>query len=363
MRCLLLAPALLLAAPAVAQQADPSWVGVWEGRVGRFPVRLCLDSWGDDVPGRGSYYYLSQLEPISLSDAGDTMWIERAPGSDKEAEWFFEQVIGDAARGLWRQGSRELRFELKRVPWSEGDWGGACSSAAYIDPRLSGGDVAEKPATLDGWEYAEHSFKPPAHLLEDVTVVTFTYPESRPGDAAINAALGTHLPRGGIGDDVYDCMAGAISSLGVDGFFELAVAPAMVSPEFIATEETSGSFCGGAHPNYYTVAHTYDRRSGEELDLFDWLGEPRSDGEDRLAEGLRELIVARWPADAEADCRDLAVDADYWSLGLARDGLVFRPDFPHVATACEEAITVEWDALAPFLDSDGRAGLARLRGG
>ena len=56
----------LLATPAAAQDA-PAWAGAWEGRVGTFPVRLCIDSWGDQ-PARGAYYYLSQLEPIALSE-------------------------------------------------------------------------------------------------------------------------------------------------------------------------------------------------------------------------------------------------------------------------------------------------------
>ena len=38
-----LAPLLaVLATPAAAQEA-PAWVGLWEGRVGTDPVKLCID--------------------------------------------------------------------------------------------------------------------------------------------------------------------------------------------------------------------------------------------------------------------------------------------------------------------------------
>ncbi len=82
-----------------------------------------------------------------------------------------------------------------------------------------------------------------------------------------------------------------------------------------------------------------------------------------LSDRLHALVLARWPADADQECRELAAENEYWSLGLARDGLVFRPDFPHAMTPCEEPVTVGWQALAPFLDAEGRAGLARLREG
>jgi hypothetical protein len=358
-RWLALLGALLLAAPAAAQD-KPAWVGVWQGKVGKYPVRLCIE--GDDIPGRGSYYYLSRLEPISLSEEdGEGGWIERA--AETEARWEFAEQTGQRLKGTWRQGKRSLPFDLKPIAWTKGDWGGPCSAAAFVEPLMAGGSVAEKPAEFEGQSYAEQSYVPPKHFADDdVSIDTFTFAETKPGDAAINAKLRAALPQGTSGDDLYGCMAGALSSLGLDGFFDHSLKPTLFSDAFIVAEDSSGNFCGGAHPNYYTFDRTFDRRTGEEIDLFDWIGEARIDGGDStLDPRLRALVVARWPTDAEADCRELAATTEYWSLGLAREGLVFRPDFPHVATACEEPVTVEWTALAPFLDKDGRAGLARLR--
>lgn len=352
--------ALLAATPAAAQDA-PAWVGVWEGKVGTFPVRLCIDGSGDG-PARGAYYYLSQLEPISLSEEdGEGGWIEHG-SSDPDALWAFAEQTGTRLRGTWRRGSRSLPFDLTPVAWTEGEWGGSCSSAAFLEPRLGRGRVVSEPAELAGWRYTRQSYQPAAHFIDEVAVETFTFTPERPGDHVIATWLASHLPHGTMADDFIECIGGAISSVGADGFFNQTLTPTLVSRDFVAVEESSGTFCGGAHPNYYTVTHTFDRLTGRELDLFDWIGEARIDGEDStLAEPLRALVVARWPADAEEDCRELAEDTEYWSLGLARDGLVFRPDFPHVATACEEPVTVEWSALAPFLDKEGEEGLARLR--
>ena len=363
-RPLLVVLALASAVPAAAQEADPAWVGVWEGRVGTLPVRVCLDSWGEDIPGRGSYYYRSRLEPLSLSDAGDGMWIERASGSDAEAEWFIEQITDEAMRGLWRQGGRELRFELEPVAWHEGEWGGACASPEFMQPRLRAPELAAQSATLEGWRYSRRTYRPPAHFRDEVAIESFTFAPERPGDRAIIAYLDGQLPKGAADDAFAECIAGAVSAVGTDGYFERTVVPAMAAREFLAVDEISSNYCGGAHPNHYTVPRTFDRRDGHEVDLFDWIGAPRGeDGESAIPERLRELVVARWPTDSAADCGELAAGSDYWYLGLAREGLVFTPDMPHVATPCEEAVTVEWTALKPFLDAEGRAGLARLRGG
>src|SRR5687768_12550730 len=118
MRRLLPALTVLAAAPLSAQET-PLWVGVWEGRIGVYPVNLCIDAWGEG-PARGSYYYLSQLEPIALTEQdGEGGWIEIAPGGDAGALWEFAEQTGERLRGTWRQGRNSLPFELEPVPWTE----------------------------------------------------------------------------------------------------------------------------------------------------------------------------------------------------------------------------------------------------
>jgi hypothetical protein len=351
-----------LTAPAAAQE-PPEWVGVWEGRVGTYPVRLCVDAW-DGERARGSYYYRSQLEPIQLSDDDENGgWIESS--GDQEAHWRFTERGRQHLRGTWRQGAHSLRFDLQPVAWSEGEWGGPCSAAVFIDPLLAGGHV-ESEEVIGGDDapasYERLTYIPPAHLADDVAITTFTFPPQQPGDPAINAALRAALPGGAAGDDLFACMGGALSALGFDGSFDRSLTPVLTSDAFLVVDESDADFCGGAHPNYWTALRTFDRQSGVEVDLFDWVGAARVEGEAAtLAPKLRALAMAHWPSDAEAECREYAADNEYWSIGLARDGLVFQPDLPHVATACEERVTVEWDALAPFLDAEGKAGLQRLR--
>jgi hypothetical protein len=375
--------ALLFAVPAVAQDR-PEWVGVWDGRVGNLPVRLCIDAWAGS-PARGSYYYLSQLEPISLTDYdSEGGWTEQAAGSDATAEWDFAERSAKALRGTWRQGRRSLPFALTPLAWSEGDWGGPCSSAAFLAPRVGGGTVLSSQAELAGWRYTTKKYRPAARFADDVTIESFGFPAVEPGDAAINTALAAHLPREEVDDAFLQCLAGSIASLGYDGGFEEVVRPVWVTPAFLVAMESSSTFCGGAHPNHFYAYLTFDRQGGEAIDLFGWLGETAVEhhlGEqgieayDTVRPALRDLILARDPVDdfstsegfeAEPypeDCRDLAFEQEFWTLGLSRSGMLFVPSMPHVAAACAETFTVPWDDLAPFLNGEGRAGLERLRGG
>jgi hypothetical protein len=56
-------------------------------------------------------------------------------------------------------------------------------------------------------------------------------------------------------------------------------------------------------------------------------------------------------------------EQQYWRLELREQGIAFTPDLPRVVMACGDTTLLTWQALAPFLEAEGQAGLARLRGG
>ena len=196
----------------------------------------------------------------------------------------------------------------------------------------------------------------------DVAIASFSFIAEQPGDAAINHRLAGYLPEGRTDDSFVDCVGGAISSLGTDGFFEQALAPRMVSRPFLTVELAESTFCGGAHPNHGVAHLTLDRQTGAPVDLHDWVGPPADEyGNAQLLKPLRAAILARWP-DQRDECREYVVEALYWDMELARAGLSFTPMLPHVASPCEEAVMVSWTDVEPFLDEQGLAELARLRG-
>jgi hypothetical protein len=361
-----LASALGSIVPAQAQER-PAWFGLWEGHVGRNQVRACFDSW-DDSSGRGSYYYLRYLEPIALRQDAGERWEEWVPGGEAGAEWHFSELSGTRLRGTWRQGARSLPFALAPVAWDADEAESPCASAAFLQPRLAGGRVvteaaASGPLAPRSFPLTRHVYRPPPHLADDVSLQTFTIVEQQSGDRRINQALRSAMPDAGGSGELAECLGMSIASLGIDGAVERTIEPLMLTGSFLSATIATSSFCGGAHPSHWSSFLSFDRTTGEDLDLFDWIGEARLDGEDSsLPETLRTAVVARWTnAENVPECRQLFEGAEYWALGLDYAGLLFRPDFPHVATACEETVLLEWEALAPFLDDEGRANLARLR--
>ena len=372
---------LLVAAPA--EPDKPAWVGVWEGNVGSYPVRLCMDQWGDG-PGRGAYYYLSTLEPLSLSEQdGEGGWIEHGP-DDPDALWSFTEQTGERLRGTWRKGARSLPFELKPVTWTKGEWDGPCDSAAFFEPRLAPGTITSEPDEIGGWRFTRQSYLPPRQFKDEVTVESFTFTPEQPGDRAILGRLAAHLPRGTMEDDATECIAGAVASVGADGYFGEFLVPAEVGRTYLTVRENSDTYCGGAHPNAFYQFMTFDRQSGQEIDLAEWLNdaarehhpaENELESYDTLLPAFRKLIVKHEPqegfpeADSEEEpgpldeeCRQVSEDTEFWTFGFRREGMMFVPSVPHVATPCMGTFTVPWSELAPYLSAEGRAGLARLRG-
>jgi hypothetical protein len=380
MRRWLAALLALFAVPATAQDA-PAWVGVWEGRVGTYPVRLCIDVWGDQ-PARGAYYYLSQFEPIAITEeGGEGGWIERAPDGEQQALWEFAQQDGRQLRGTWRQGRRRLPFELTPIAWITANEDGPCGSDRFLAPRAAGGEVLSKPAEFDGWRYTALTYRPPAHFADELFLESFAFAPERPGDAAILAALAKEMPDASRPAPYLRCMGDSIAVNGRDGYYSNALKPLLVSPDWLAAHESYDVYCGGAHPSHGFFHRTFDRQSGEEVELARWLGETAiehktyegdEDGYDLVRPALRELILAHGVSDDgpltaedesyEAECREAASDQEFWTFGLSRVGMLFVPSLPHVIAACQATYTVPWPELESFLNEAGRAGLARLLG-
>ncbi|MFN4113870.1 MAG: hypothetical protein ACK4GD_08015 [Sphingomonadaceae bacterium] len=364
----LLVMAALLVPTAAQATEDAAWAGVYEGTIGRYPVTVCLQSWGDGS-AIGAYYYHSQLKPIRLSGSGDSSrWIEAREGESWGAQsgprWTLQGLGSDEVTGTWRDGRRRLPISLKGVLDGGADHDLPCSSAAFMARRVVPAAFDRTEDGVAGFAFTRLAYKPPAHF-SDIAITGFTFAPSRPGDAPIVQALAAALPRGVVEDEFVQCVAGSLGSLGIDGSWEQSIAPAFVDDSFLAVETAVGAFCGGAHPNFWSFQTVYDRSSGEEVKLASWLG-AAAWGESEydltpVSQELRELALKHWPEDSDAECRDAAREQDFWRFGLSADGFNLTPDFPHVLTACEETATVPWPEIEPYLSDEGKAARARMR--
>ena len=263
--------AALFAAPVHAQEGPQHpWAGVWQGTIGSLPVRVCLSS-RDGKLGTGSYYYVASLVPLRLQPNGETGTLSESKtvGDDESARWQLAMAGTARLSGQWRQLTRTLPVSLSRVPFTAND-DGPCASDAFLAPRIQSVGVASSAVTAKGIGYDRLVYIV-GKAFATVAMESFALAEALPGDRAINAALRLN-PATPDGDgDFLSCMRQSLSMAGVDGDYAVNLGPAMIAREFVSASVSVDWYCGGAHPDGSTRHRTFDRRSGEEVDLTSWL--------------------------------------------------------------------------------------------
>ena len=371
----------LLALPALAQgNGDDPLRGVWQGTIGTMPVTACFN--GDD--DRGVYYYDRHKKLIRLANE-DGFLFESIGSNDPSGDgWRLSNLQGDSVRGEWQGGDRSLPISLTRRQWSASNQhDGPCQSAAFNDPRLSGGSIGEERASLNGHGYTILRYTPPAHFDPDyVNMITFALDPTSDEDEQINYLLTHDLSRSSLMGEAASCIARNIAVHGEDGDYSRQSAPELLTDRWLGVLVHSSSDCGGAHPSYSISRRVFDRRYGKEVELADWLNARALDrptlSEDAdvsviasVGEEFLSLLLAEVaePTDASADqrrdyddCINVLRATKYWDLGLAADGsgMALIPYVPHVATPCAQTVTMSWAKLQPFLSLEGRAVMLSL---
>lgn len=360
--------ALLVGCVSAASAQTAQWPeGVWRGTIGTLPVQVCLERDGLDQL-RGSYFYMKHLRPIALEHASDVR-LKEAGG----AAWALTKGESGALNGTWRAHKRTLALRLVPQPWTAREvWDSPCGSAAFIAPRLRPVTVsrhAPTEPTATPYDEVRYNVGP---AFDSVDIVSFALPDTLPGDRAINAAAMLDPLKASSIADFAECMAGNLSSMGIDGDFSLRLTPTAVRGDFLSVAVTQSTYCGGAHPSSSISYRTFDRRSGAELAIRDWLGEAaivtgdaEDDGAVQLSSTLRTLALARYPRrdDEDADeCASVIADAEFWTVALTSAGLSFEPSLPHVAQACADSAVVPFEQLGPYLSVEGMAGMTRIAG-
>lgn len=361
--------AMLLAMAIVSQPAAaadaPSLAGVWDGTIGKLPVRVCFNE--HDYGMTGGYYYRSHLLAIALQqpDKGKPTFTEGVGEPDASTpRWSIAPVGGDRLSGHWTQRGKALPIALKRIELKE-EADSPCSSMLFQGPRLEGVRTISKPAAKDGVPYTRLILDHRGHFGEDVAIETFALTDDGPATRAINAELRKPLASNA---DWFECirMAWDSSSMGYTG---QTLSPHMISKRWLVVMDENGWACGGAHPDDAQTPRLYDRRTGKQIDVLGWFSakaikREKFEGDPNVAETLqpafRNMILTGWKPD-ENECRDVISDQDFWTAELTRTGFIFTPDLPHVDEGCQEPFKVPFAKLAPYLTPEGKAEVAALQ--
>lgn len=349
--------------------------GLYEGTIGTLAIRVCFD----DGYTTGTYYYLEHLKPIALRpDDKDTpgVLVEKLGfGDDPVAAWHIAENTGETVRGQWRNASRSLPIALERVPYTPAKYTGPCESVEFLAPRMAGGVISSAPATFDGIAYTSLAYVPGQQFnRETISIESFAIEPVREGDATINRELRKVLPDGSGTSEFMQCMGMMHLQWGTDGEFNHRVSPELVTGDWLGVRHDNSQYCGGAHPNYWLDRQVFDRRTGKEIDPANWLKntsliffefEAERSFAKRPVSGLSPPLMALvgkyWPGD-NAECWSMSGDAFFgWDMGLAKKGIIFKPEVPHAITPCAESVIVPWSDLTDHLTTEGKAVRDSLR--
>lgn len=355
--------------------ACPAWAageqGVWQGTIGRLPVRVCLTRTEDGGWGTGSYYYLSKLTPLRLeaADQGPDLVERETIGADNVgARWRIARNGVDALAGEWRGAGRTLPIALHRVPAAASD-DGPCASDAFLSPRLRPLRVVSAPARKGALHFTKLTYAA-GPAFPEISLTSFAIAETLPGDRAINAALRLDPAKRDSPGDYLSCVRQALAQTGTDGDYSAEITPGIVVGDYLLVGVSIGWNCGGAHPDDASYDLVFDRRTGREVRLAGWLlpsAVALPDSGDtghavRVTPAFRRLLVKRFPFDPQAaECREPVAEEEYWTLSITASGLGFTPQLPHVVQACEDVAVVPFRELAPYLSLAGKAGAARVQ--
>ena len=359
----LLAPFIALAAAAAAP-APAELPGVWEGNVGTLPVRACFmrREWG----AFGAYYYLSRRRLIALEavEGRSDTFREGGSAAPNGPLWRIERADAAGLTARWTGGGRTLAVRLNRVARMEGDES-PCSNWAFNRPRLEGVRTVSTRMSRDGVAYTRLRLDQGGRF--DATFESFALDGADEPVRRINAALGQALT--GDPPHWFECIQDSLAQGPFEGSFEETLIPTMITRRWLSVTHHWNGFCGGAHPDASNSYRTFDRRTGQEVDLHDWftssaVKRERFEGSEEETKSLqpafRDFILAGWHPDP-ADCDEAVRSEAFWTIGLTRDALAFSPDLPHVAQACGEVFRVPFARLGPYLTQEGAENLRALQ--
>ena len=126
--------AVLSAGPALAADLK-HFDGVWEGRLGKLPIRACYS--GDANRSEGKYFYSRHLSTIPLiadeNAPGDLA--EGRPEAKDAARWRLTKISLNRAEGTWSGNGRSLPIHLTRVKLrADDEFDTPCSNLAFLGP-------------------------------------------------------------------------------------------------------------------------------------------------------------------------------------------------------------------------------------
>ena len=314
----------------------PTWVraGTFQGTLGGRPVVLALSRQSAD---QNRYFYERFGVDIALTPfrSGDALILQ-------------EEVWQGPVDGLKVTGCFTLRPSGTGL---SGEWRQAAQGAA-LPVRLAALNVAaptlRRPSSPGLLKLRTEN--PLAFLKLNRPWVTATdgrsvreplsglsYPQVPGAGAGLRAALQDRLLENAA--NALDCRA-QLGASDLEEGYELNARVTLSTRRLLSLREDVGYFCGGAHPDSFTVGLIFDRATGRAV-------APGAIWKGLTPARQKALYLAAVTPDPESECREVLRDmeADF-TAHLSTRGLELTPtSLPHVVAACGDTATVPYSRL------------------
>ena len=308
--------------------------GVWAGHVGENAIVACFNE-GSQWTTYASYYYIHQLQPITLhTRESNRLWHESDAGT-----WELSAPDNGVVTGLRsdKKTKETIPIKLRYVDGSDDKT--ACARDSY-NTRLE---------TTPPVETSERKIFSPGRSYRTLRFA---------GQETIKL-FGTDLAIGSINLELkLDQSKEAISSyfrqrreflgrVGYPGVDDQRTEPIYWDAKFITVRFAfwaAGEGRGGAYSDH----RTWDARTGHQIDLWQWIG--ASSAAPKLPPKLEKLLYKDMKQTPE--CIGGYRGQGIFTLKLAKSGLIFEEDA--WGEGCEKVFFVSYDKLRPFLSPEGR---------
>ena len=359
-----------------AQADRPMWEGVWAGKIGSTPVRVCLADNGERF--MGSYYELALMRSVPLHggdswdegkkvDAdGSASWDEGSLSTTNRPSWIFEHISRNRLSGTRIAHDGRVPIRLTRIRYLPANRDYAsfdqlpCYSMAHNGPRFAGRQwITSRQRSVHGRPYTELTLHPPK-AFPNVRIKTFALPVKSDAIVRLNHLFAKRLAAPPGKDGWFECIGANLERWGEDGNLSTELHPIEIGRNFVSTEgDEEWDTCGMGDPHTFHALQTYDLAAGAELKLQSWFTSEAFDKDGFMTARLRSVILPMWQPRSQ-ECRSWFDNGDNWGIALTRRGMIFTAADHPIPKECWQLVPVSFERLRPFLTEDGKKNFRRL---
>ncbi|MFB9993733.1 hypothetical protein ACFFLM_17375 [Deinococcus oregonensis] len=330
----------------------PAWAaatiksgGIYRGTVGSLPVALQLGAGADGVGGEARYYYERKGINIELTPfrSGESLILQEEVWTGPMEGLVVTGCLtlsrtAAGLTGIWAKSNGLGKLPVRLSPMN------VLGMALKLPP--SPGLLKLKTADPLAFLKLNHAWTAQAggkSVREPLSGIV--YPRVLGASAALNAALQDQQL--GHAVSALDCES-MLGSSDMDEGYDLNAAITYTSAKLVSLREDAGYYCGGAHPDNFSVGVMLDRATGRAVSLSAiW---PKL-----TAARQKTLYLAHLPTEVDAECRDVLPEmGSEFTFHLTPAGLNLTPtSLPHVVGACAETAVLPFASLKADANPQG----------